>query len=101
MHCSGPLIWTSDTNKGVYIKNTALRAVLTKMRAVEFTASVCEQLLCVTAGHIGISFINSQSSREGLMGRGGQTRGDAADYKLIGKCSKASVAITTVTTQLP
>lgn len=37
----------------------------TKMLAAEFTASACEQLLCGTAGHIGISFINSQAAEKG------------------------------------
>lgn len=58
-------------NNSVYMKNTALMVVLTKMLAAEFTASACEQLLCGTAGHIGISSINSRGSREGLTGREG------------------------------
>lgn len=56
--------------------------VLTKTRAVLFTASASQQLLSKTAGHIGISLINTEGRREGrarkrggVGGRGGGTWG--------------------------
>lgn len=62
------------------------------------TLAAPEQLLSETAGHIGISFINTESKEK--RGRVWRARGDG-DWMTVGECSSAGVAMTTVTTQLP
>lgn len=60
---------------GVEIKEGG--EVLTKTLTALFTASASQQLLSKTAGHIGISFINTEGEKErGCVREGGKARGD-------------------------